>query len=97
MGEFNQAKEDHSLRREFLCTATFAEVLLGERRPSTGLPAKGQQGQRHSAHLQKPGGKLLQGRGMRGKPAWDLLGTSQLLSLLLPPCLDTGTPLLGDR
>lgn len=82
---------------ELLCAAAFAEVLPRERGPSAGLSVQGQQGQRYSACLQKPGGKPLQGRRMRRKPVWDILGISELLSLRLPPCEDTGTPLLGDR
>lgn len=81
---------------EFLLAAAFAEVLPWDKGPSSGLLEKGQQGQRHSACLQKPSGKLLQGRRMRGNLPGIFGGTSQVLSLLLPPGLDIGTIGTGE-
>lgn len=83
---------------EFLRTAASVEVLPGETGPSTGLPAKGQQGRRHGACLQKPAGKVLWARGMKGEAYVGIFwGTSQLLSLLLPPLFRPREPLAGGQ
>lgn len=54
--------------------AAFAEALPGGRGPSTGFPAKGQQGKRHSACLQKPRGNALQEMRKKGKDSVGFFG-----------------------